>query len=250
MPEETRESKVEFPGDGGRPAQGFLVEPTGAGPYPGVVMIPGVRGHNDEMERLARSLGSEGFQAMAIDLYSHTPDADVSDLQAARETIARVSDRQIVGDVLGAAGYLRGLPHTTGRIGIVGFCAGGRYVYISIAYADGIDAAVACYGPVMDGPESVTGTTDMRPIPPIRLVPLFTAPLLMLNGEEDVNPPPDDVRQFLAELDKHGKTHKQRFFPGVGHGFLDNSQSDRYKPDVASAAWAEELVPWLKHHLA
>ena len=104
-------------------------------------------------------------------------------------------DAQCIGDVAGAMKYLQSLPYSSGKVGVIGYCSGGRQSYI-VACNLPFDAAVDCYGGrVVATPDELT---ERQPVPPIDMTPNLSCPLLGLFGADDRNPSPEMVAQIEA----------------------------------------------------
>ena len=117
----------------------------------------------------------------------------------------------------GAVDYLRALADSNGRVGVIGYCSGGRQAYVVACSLD-LDAAVDCYGGrVVAAPEDLT---PARPVAPIDRTPDLRCPLLGLFGAEDTNPSPEQTAQIEAALRAHGKTYEFHTFENAGHAFF------------------------------
>ncbi len=200
---------------------------------PGVVLVPGVTGVDTAEIEMAEWLASEGFSAAFLDIYSREDSPDLSTVESARAVIRHITDAQVMADIEGAASFLRELPQCDGRVGLIGFCAGGRYVTLFISHSDVCHAAVSCYGIIM--PDKI-GTPETRPFAPIDLVEQVSVPLLGLYGADDTFPSPDDVRRYDEALTHHGKAHEFHFYPGAAHSFMDHL-SGSYRPEAAADGW-------------
>jgi carboxymethylenebutenolidase len=140
---------------------------------------------------------------------------------------------------------LRSLPDATGKIGVIGYCSGGRQTYLVACSLD-VDAAVDCYGGgvVIDSPEQIT---PQRPVPPIELTPKLGCPLLGLFGDQDPNPSPAHVEKMREELQAHGKTFEFHNYPDAGHGFFSVDYPN-YHRDSARDGW-KQIWKWFGAHL-
>lgn len=119
----------------------------------------------------------------------------------------------IIADVNAAIGHLSQQSFIADRIGIIGFCMGGHVAYMMASRNQDIRAAVPRYdGGVFDadgpGPTPFETTADIN------------CPVLILDGEKDEHPSPEQVGQIAAELERLGKVHEVHIFPEVGHGFM------------------------------
>jgi carboxymethylenebutenolidase len=140
-----------------------------------------------------------------------------------------------MGDVAGAMAYLRAQPNATGKIGVIGFCSGGRHTYLAACTLKGIDAAVDCWGGnvIVDNPKDLN---EKRPVAPIDLTDKMSCPLLGIFGNDDANPTADQVNRTEAVLKKFGKNYEFHRYNGAGHAFF-NWQRDAYRPEQALDGW-------------
>ena len=141
--------------------------------------------------------------------------------------------------------HLRSLPYCNGKIGIIGFCSGGRQVYLSVGRIPELDAAVDCWGGRVIA--SADQLTEQQPVAPIDLTADIQAPLLGIFGNEDQSPTPEDVDATEAELKKHGKTYEFHRYDGAGHGFFAVDRPG-YRPVQATEAWGE-VWKWFDRYL-
>jgi carboxymethylenebutenolidase len=134
-----------------------------------------------------------------------------------------------------ALAYLRAQPNASGKIGVIGFCSGGRHTYLAACTLKGIAAAVDCWGGnvVVDNPKDLN---DKRPVAPLDLTEKMSCPLLGIFGNDDANPTADQVNRTEAVLKKFGKSYEFHRYNGAGHAFF-NWQRDAYRPDQAMDGW-------------
>jgi carboxymethylenebutenolidase len=132
-----------------------------------------------------------------------------------------------------AVRYLRAQPTSNGKVGVIGYCSGGRQAYVVACSLD-IDAAVDCYGGrVVATPEDLT---PARPISPIDRTPDLNCPLLGLFGAEDGNPSPEQTAQIEAALQANGKTYEFHTFEDAGHAFFSVDRP-HYRVEAAKEGW-------------
>ena len=122
-----------------------------------------------------------------------------------------------------------------GKVGLIGFCSGGRHVYLAAGSLPGVDAVVDCWGGNKFGDEKATDKTK-RPVPPIELTEKITAPLLGIYGNDDKNPSPENVNRTEERLKKAGKNYEFHRYDGAAHGFF-NVPKPAYRPEQATDAW-------------
>jgi len=211
--------------------------PEGTGPFPAVVVIQHQGGVDDFVQEMTQRLASAGYAAVAPELY-HRDGPDCQDDGPTRR--ARLLDVNVIKDVNATVDFLTSHRLVDGeRLGIIGFCMGGRVAYLMAALQPHVKAAVDYYGgnimvPWGEGPAPIDRTAEIH------------CPLLGLFGEEDANPSPADMRKLDAELTKHGKVHEFYSYPGAGHAFM-NRRGERYRADADHDSWPKTLVFFAKH---
>ncbi len=139
-----------------------------------------------------------------------------------------------MGDAGGAMDYLGRQPYANGKVGIIGFCSGGRQAYMAACTLKGLDAAVDCWGGrVVAAPEELT---ERQPRAVIDMTPDMGCPLLGIFGNDDRNPDVEQVNRIEAELKRHGKTYEFHRYDGAGHGFFATDRPG-YRPEQAVDGW-------------
>jgi carboxymethylenebutenolidase len=225
--------------------EAYLARPLGDDPRGGVVVIHHLPGYDDSTKEIVRRFAAHGYAAICPNLYSREG-AGVSpdDQAAAVRARGGVPDEQLVGDVAGAAAHLNSLDHANGKIGVIGYCSGGRQSFLAACSLQ-IDAAVDCYGAfvVNEPPEQF----PLKATPLISKAPDLSCPLLGLFGAEDSHPTPDEVAALSAELQKLGKEHEFHTFPDAGHAFFSVDRP-AYRPAAAVAGW-KKIFDFYGRHL-
>ena len=215
----------------------YVSVPSGTGLFPAVVVIQHQGGVDDFVEEMTQRVASAGYAAVAPDLY-HRDGPDCKDDGPTRR--ARLLDVNVIKDVNATVDFLRGQHSVDAeRLGIIGFCMGGRVSYLMAAANPHLKAAVAYYGgnimvPWGEGPAPFERTGEIH------------CPLLGLFGEDDANPSPADMRKLDSELTKHGKAHEFHSYPGAGHAFM-NRRGERYRADADRDSWPKTLAFFAKH---
>jgi carboxymethylenebutenolidase len=212
----------------------YFARPTVEGPVPGVVVIHHMPGYDRSTKEIVRTFAAYGYAALCPNLHHrYAPGAKPSDAAAAANAAGGVPDEQCIGDVRGAVEYLRALPDANGRVGVIGYCSGGRQAFIVACTVD-VDAAVDCYGGrVVAAPEDLT---PARPISPIDRAADLRCPLLGLFGAEDANPSPQQVATIARVLEQHGKTFEFHTFDDAGHAFFSVDRPN-YRVEAAKNGW-------------
>ncbi len=223
----------------------YLARPTGPGLWPGIVVIHHMPGWDEATKEIARKFAHRGYVAISPNLHFRegkgTPEENSASVRAA----GGMPDNRTMGDIDGAIRYLRTLPYLNGKVGIIGYCTGGRQVYLAACTLKGIDAAVDCYGGgVGAGPE---GLTPRQPVDPLDYTKDLSCPLLGLFGREDKRPSPQHVAKTEAELKKWGKTYEFHTYDNARHNFFAVDRPD-YRPVAAVDGW-KKVFQWFGRYL-
>ncbi|GAB3153270.1 dienelactone hydrolase family protein [Microbispora hainanensis] len=236
---------VAVTGHEGAELEAYAARPLDSGPHGGVVVIHHMPGYDEATKEIVRKFAAHGYAAVCPNLYSREG-AGVSpdDQAAAARAKGGVPDEQLVGDVAGAAAYLKGLEHANGKVGVIGYCSGGRQTFLAACSLQ-IDAAVDCYGAFVVTPPPAEFSLKAAPL--ISLAGKLSCPLLGLFGADDTHPSPEEVGVLSAELDKLGKEHKFQIFPDAGHGFFATDRSS-YRPAAAVEGW-KKVFGFFGRHL-
>src|SRR4051795_2530230 len=158
MYDATLAETVRFPGANGDLLEAYAARPLDPSPRGGVVVIHHLPGYDRETKEFVRRFATMGYNAVCPNLYTRiAPGASHDDAAAAARAQGGVPDDQVVGDVAGAAAYLRALSNSNGKVGVIGHCSGGRHAFLMSTTLP-LDAAVVCYGGLFVG-----GTPPPRP---------------------------------------------------------------------------------------
>ena len=198
-----------------------------------IVTMEGM-GLEDHMKDLCRRFAEQGYIAIAADLYTREGRPAPENVL---ETLFSVPDSQTMGDLEGAALHLKSNPHANGKVGIIGFCSGGRYNLMFACTSKNVDAAVDSAGGHII-PED--GPTAARPVAAIDMIANLSCPLLALFGEEDANPSPANAARLKEELDKHQKTYEYQTYANAGHAFFADYRPS-YRAGPAQDMWHRVL---------
>ena len=216
----------------GQEMQAYTSVPSGSGPFPAVVVIQAIGGVNEFIRGVVDKLAGEGYAAVAPDLFHRITDPSISEPMARGATL---SDPEIVADVNAAVDFLRGHSAVdSDRIGITGFCMGGRVVWLAAVSIPHFKAAVPYYGGNIMVPR---GDADKSPF---ELTENINCPILFHFGEIDANPSQDDMATFDAELTRLDKAHQFYTYPGADHAFMDHT-GPRYHKEAAETSWPRTL---------
>jgi carboxymethylenebutenolidase len=229
---------ITITGHGGDRIEAYSARPLTAAPLGGVVVIHHMPGYDAPTKEITRRLAAEGYAAVCPNLYSReAPGAAPDDAAAAVRALGGVPDERLVGDVAGAAEYLRGLASSNGRVGTIGYCSGGRQSFLAAAKLD-LQAAVDCYGAFVAGRPPEGFPLQVEPI--VHLAKELSCPLLGLFGEEDQYPSPAATAELEQELKAHGKPFEFHTYEGAGHAFFAVDRPS-YRPQAAIDGWSKIL---------
>ena len=238
---------VSFRGHNGDQGEAYLARPTHPGKFPGVVVIHHMPGWDEWITEVVRKFAHHGFAAISPHLYFRDGPGNPDDIGARVRAAGGVPDDQVVGDVAGAMAFLRAQQNHNGKIGVIGFCSGGRHAYLCGCRIADLDAVVDCWGGnvVVDDKSQLNAK---RPVAPIDLSEQLRAPLLGIFGNDDQNPNADQVNRTEATLKRLGKTYEFHRYDGAGHAFFNTSRS-AHRPEQAADGW-EKVFAFLRKHLA
>ncbi|MCJ2121984.1 dienelactone hydrolase family protein [Methylobacterium sp. J-077] len=227
--------------DGPMPA--YRAVPEGAGPFPIVLVIEEIFGVHEYIKDICRRLAKAGYCAVAPELYARQGDlSTMTDPKVIiRDVISKTPDAQWIGDLdataAWAASAAKGDP---GRLGVMGWCRGGRDVWLYAAHRRDLKAAVAWYGPI--GGER----TDIQLRTAGDVAAEINAPLLGLYGGADTGIPPASVEEARDKAQQAGRSVELVIYPDAPHGFHADYRPS-YRKDAAEDGWNRALA-FLKAH--
>jgi carboxymethylenebutenolidase len=233
-------------GHGGDQIEAYLARPLSPGPSGGVVVIHHMPGYDEQHKEITRRFAAHGYAAICPNLYSReAPGASPDDAAATARAQGGVPDERLVGDVAGAAAYLRGLSSSNGKVGTIGYCSGGRQSFLAACSLD-IDAAVDCYGAFVVG--TVPEGFPLKVKPLLDIADRLSGPLLGLFGADDQYPSPEHVTELDEALTKLGKEHEFHSYEGAGHAFFAVNRTS-YRPEAANDGW-QRIWDFYGRHLS
>jgi carboxymethylenebutenolidase len=245
MGDSLRAETIMINGHGGDEIEAYLARPDEPTPRGGVVVIHHMPGFDRASKEITRRFAELGYDAICPNLHHReAPGAAPDDASAAARAKGGVPDERLVGDVDGAAGYLRGLPSSNRKVGTIGYCSGGRQSVLAACNVD-LDAAVDCYGAFVTGtppegwPLKITNIADQ--------LPNLRCPVLGLFGNEDKTPSPAHVDEFARILKANGKTYEFHRYDDAGHGFFAVDRPS-YRIAAANDGW-ERITDFFAKYL-
>jgi carboxymethylenebutenolidase len=235
---------VSFQGFKDDRGEAYYARSSRSGKFPGVVVIHHLPGWDEWTIEVVRKLAHHGYAAISPHLYFRDGPGSPDDIGARVRAAGGVADEQVVGDVAGAIKFLRAQPNSNGKVGIIGFCSGGRHVYLTACSTGGIDAAVDCWGgSVVVDPKQLDAK---RPVAPIDLTVKLGCPLLGIFGNDDQNPNVEQVNKIEEKLKSLGKTYEFHRYDGAGHAFFNWARVS-YRPEQAQDGWQKVFAFYGKY---
>lgn len=220
----TRQPDMELTANG-RSTRGYLAVPSGDGPWPGIVVIQEWWGLNDNIRDMADRFASEGFVALAPDLYYGETPAEPDDARKLAMALEIPNALQVIQSAIDH--LIARADVSPKQIGVIGFCMGGALAWQAAASLPGIGTAVPCYG----------GGADLSP----EQAAAIDVPVLAIYGELDQGVSPEVARRRAALMDAAGVQHEMVIYPNAGHAFMNDQRPSAYNPQAAEAAWRRIL---------
>ena len=223
----------------GNPMRLYIAHPEGEGPFACVVVIQNQDGVTEFTQEMTRRVATAGYLGIAPELYHREGEPKTAEQVANLKHSRR--DTNVITDINATIDYLRGCADAdAGRLGIVGFCMGGRVAFLMATASKSFKAAVDFYG------GGVYAKWGDRPAP-AEFAGAISCPIQGHFGDLDKNPPPAEMRRLDAELTNLGKSHEFFFYAGAPHGF-NRKGWDGYRPEADAASWTR-TVSFFGQHL-
>ena len=223
----------------------YFARPKGVANPPVVLLAMEIFGLHEYIKDVVRRLAKFGAFAVAPDYYFRSG-VDLTKLTDFKELMPIVNakpDAELLSDLDATVAWAKSQGGDTSRLGIVGFCRGGRTVWLYAAHSDALKAGVAFYGSLVD-PQNPKNPG--WPKSPFELVPEMKAPVLGLYGEEDQGIPVAQVEAMKAALKAAGKTAEFKIYPGAGHAFHADYRPS-YRQKAAEDGW-KQMEAWFKKY--
>lgn len=221
---------------------GYYARPSGPGPFPIVLVIEEIFGVHEYIKDICRRFAKLGYLAVSPELYARI--ADLSKMSDAHEIVSKViskaPDTLVLSDLDSTANWAFANHGDPNRLGVTGFCRGGRDTWLYAEHNPRLKAAVAWYGPVKGA------VSEIQPHTPTDEAAALRCPLLGLYGGRDESIHPADVQAAAQIARDAGHTVEIKMFPQAGHGFHADYRAT-YDRDAAEQGWAAALA-WFKAH--
>ncbi|MYN03549.1 carboxymethylenebutenolidase [Pseudoduganella sp. DS3] len=219
----------------------YRAQPEGKAKPPVILLVSEIFGVHEHIADVARRFAKAGYLALAPDLFVRQgdPAREPSVAELMKNIISRTPDAQVMADLDAVVEWARTYGADTSRLGITGFCYGGRITWLYSAHNPKVKAGVAWYGRLAGEP------TANWPKLPVDVAASLKAPVLGLYGGKDQGIPLETVEQMRAALARAGNSTSQiHVYPDAPHGFYADYRAS-YRPDVAQDAWQRALA-WFK----
>ena len=223
--------------DGDMPA--YRAQPAGGKKLPVVLVVQEIFGVHEHIKDVCRRLAKLGYLAIAPELYARQGDvSQITDFKKIIETVvSKVPDAQVMSDLDATVAWAKTSgAGDTAKLGITGFCWGGRIVWLYAAHNPKLKAGVAWYGRLVPtGPPD-----DLHPKYPVDVAAALKAPVLGLYGGADNGIKPEHVEQMRQALKAAGRSDEIVVYPDTPHAFFADYR-ESYRPEPAADGWKRML---------
>jgi carboxymethylenebutenolidase len=227
--------------DGEIPAYRAL--PAGAGPFPVVLVVQEIFGVHEHIKDICRRFAKLGYLAVAPELYARQGDVSkIEDIpEIITKVVSKVPDAQVMSDLDATVAWAKGTGKADpAKLGITGFCWGGRIVWMYGAHNPNLKAGVAWYGRL------VGDSDDLHPKHPVDVAASIQAPILGLYGAADRGIPVATVEKMRTAMKDAGRTAEIIVYPETQHGFFADYRPSYHKVN-AEDGW-KRLLDWFKKY--
>jgi carboxymethylenebutenolidase len=223
------------------PIPAYRAAPAVGDGHPVVLVVQEIFGLHEHIKDVCRRLAKLGYLAIAPALYVRQGDVlNLARVEDVRKVVAAVPDAQVLSDLNASVAWAARNSGDTDRLGITGFCWGGRITWLYTSHQPKVRAAVAWYG-------KLTGATNaLTPVFPLHVAGTLKAPVLGLYGGQDQGIPLDDVDKMKAALKESGGASTIHVYPDAPHAFYADYRPS-YRNDAAEDGW-RRLQAWFRQH--
>ena len=223
----------------------YRAMPAAGGPFPTVLVIQEIFGVHEHIKDVCRRFAKLGYYAIAPELYARQGDPSTADIKTIiADIVPKVPDAQVMSDLDATVAFAKASGSAdTARLGAIGFCWGGRAIWLYAAHNPALKAAVAFYG-ILGGKASPSST--LKPKNPLDIAATITVPVLGLYGGADDNIPPDLVERMRDALKAAKEPSEIVVYPDTPHGFFADYRPS-YRKAQAEDAWGRARA-WFTDH--
>ena len=221
---------------------GFRAMPAKGGPFPVVLVVQEIFGVHEHIKDICRRFAKAGYYAIAPELYFRQGDVSkLKTIDEIRPIVAKVPDAQVMADLDATVEFAQESGKgDVAKLGITGFCWGGRIVWLYAEHSKQLKAGAAWYGRLVGDP------SENQPKHPVNLAADLKAPVLGLYGGKDQGIPLDTVEQMRAALKKAKVDAEIVVYPDAPHAFLADYRPSYVEAD-AKDAW-QKMLAWFKKY--
>lgn len=220
----------------------YRAQPEGKSKLPVILVVSEIFGVHEHIADVARRFAKQGYLALAPELFVRQGDAGKEPDMASliKNIISKTPDAQVLGDLDATVAWAKGNGGDVTRLGITGFCWGGRITWLYCAHNPQVKAGVAWYGRLVGEKNSI------NPAHPIDIAPTLKVPVLGLYGGKDTGIPQESIDRMKAALAKAGNKSEFVVYPDAGHAFHADYRPSYVEKD-AKDGWTRALA-WFKAH--
>ena len=218
----------------------YYAKPAGRDNLPVVLVVHEIWSLHEHFKDVCRRLAKEGYFAVACDFFARQGDPGDLEMEEIRKIVARVPDAQVLSDLDAAASWATKHGGDAKRVGITGFCWGGRITWLYAAHNPTLRAGVAWYGKV-EAP-----ATPLQPKHAVDVAHDLKVPVLGLYGGADAGIPNEGVDRMREALRAAGKPSEIHTYPGAPHAFYADYRPS-YRKREADDGW-RRMLDWLRRH--
>ena len=221
---------------------GYRAMPTKGKQFPVVLVVQEIFGVHEHIKDVCRRFAKRGYFAVAPELFARQGDvSQLADISQIMPIVAKVPDVQVMSDLDAAVAFAARSGHgDTGRLGITGFCWGGRIVWLYAAHSAHLKAGVAWYGRLVGSPD------PLHPQNPIDIAAALKAPVLGLYGGQDQGITQASIAEMRAKLAAAHQPGEIIVYPDAGHGFHADYRPSYNVKDAADGD--KRMYEWFKRH--
>ncbi|MCA0366538.1 MAG: dienelactone hydrolase family protein [Proteobacteria bacterium] len=237
-------AEIRYPAPDGFDLPAYVARPAGDGPFPVVIVVSEIFGVHDYIKDVCRRLAKAGYAAVAPAFFVRVEDpAPLSDMGRIMQIVGAADYEQVMGDIAATLDWTsQQLWARDGKVGITGFCWGGKVVWQAAARFAVLGAGVAWYGRLAPAPDATPVQIASGQPWPVDLADDLKAPVLGLYGGQDQGIPLASVERMRQALTRAGQTHSEIVvYPDAPHGFHADYRASYVEPD-ARDGWRRLLA--------